>query len=92
MLIFFFVDSTRAIWLNLQERFQWKNALRNFQLKRSLATLAQNQDSVSIYFIEFKSLIDKLNSLYLWYVSLYMQLRNDCFLTNRVFDGFSIET
>lgn len=84
MLIFFFVDSTQAIWLDLQERFQWKNTLRNFQLKRSLATLAQNQDSVSIYFIEFKSLIDELNSLYLWYVSLYMQLRNDCFLTNSV--------
>jgi len=31
-------------------------------LKRSLATLSQNQDSIGMYFTKFKTLIDELNT------------------------------
>ncbi|XP_031736905.1 uncharacterized protein LOC105434586 isoform X2 [Cucumis sativus] len=41
-----FSDLARTIWVELKERFQKKNAPRIFQLKRSLATLSQNQDSI----------------------------------------------
>lgn len=46
-----FVDFSRTIWLDLKERFQRKNA-----------TLAQNKDSVRVYFTKFKTLIDELNT------------------------------
>ncbi|KAL0534469.1 hypothetical protein IC582_028760 [Cucumis melo] len=57
-----FANLARSIWLDLKERFQRKNAPRIFHLKRSLATLSQNQESVSMYFTKFKTLIDELNS------------------------------
>ena len=57
-----FSDLARTIWVELKERFQKKNAPRIFQLKRSLATLSQNQDSIGMYFTKFKTLFDELNT------------------------------
>ena len=57
-----FSGSTRAIWIDLKERFQKKNVPRIFQLKRSLATLEQNQDTIGVYYTKFNTLIDELNT------------------------------
>lgn len=54
-----FSDSARSIWLDLKERFQRKNGPRIFQLKRSLATLTQDQHSVTMYFSQLKSIWDE---------------------------------
>ncbi|KAL0551259.1 hypothetical protein IC582_010345 [Cucumis melo] len=43
-----FADSARSIWLDLKERFQRKNAPRIFHLKRSLAILSHNQESLPL--------------------------------------------
>lgn len=57
-----FSNSARTIWIDLKERFQKKNVPRIFQLKRSLATLEQNQDTIGVYYTKFNTLIDELNT------------------------------
>lgn len=54
-----FSDSTHAIWLDLKDRFQRKNGPRIFELKRRLATLTQDQQSVTNYFSQLKSIWDE---------------------------------
>ena len=55
------VDDASEIWLELQDRFTQQNGPRIFQLKKTLAGLLQEQDSVSIYYGKLKSLWDELN-------------------------------
>ncbi|XP_035547144.1 uncharacterized protein LOC118348776 [Juglans regia] len=54
------VDDSRTLWVELKDRFTHQNGPRIFQLKRDLASLSQNQDSVSLYFGRLKGLWDEL--------------------------------
>ncbi|KAF5461048.1 hypothetical protein F2P56_020874 [Juglans regia] len=54
------VDDSRILWIELKDRFTQQNGPRIFQLKRDLASLSQNQDSISIYFGRLKGLWDEL--------------------------------
>ncbi|KAF5468157.1 hypothetical protein F2P56_012333 [Juglans regia] len=54
------VDDSQTLLLELQDRFTQQNGPQIFQLKRDLAILSQNQDSVSIYFGNLKGLWDEL--------------------------------
>ncbi|XP_042957991.1 uncharacterized protein LOC122293478 [Carya illinoinensis] len=55
-----FVDDACAIWKELQDRLSQQNGPRIFQLKKSLASLSQGDDSVSIYFGKLKTIWDEL--------------------------------
>lgn len=55
-----FVDDACEIWLDLQERFSHQNGPRIFQLKKALASLSQEGDSVSIYYGNLKTFWDEL--------------------------------
>lgn len=54
-----FSESARDIWIDLKDRFQKKNGPRIFQLKRNLATITQDQQSVTMYFTRLKTLWDE---------------------------------
>ncbi|XP_031255969.1 uncharacterized protein LOC116113958 [Pistacia vera] len=56
-----FVDDARDIWLDLQTRFSHQNGPRIFRLKKTLASLVQDADSVSIYYGKRKTLWDELS-------------------------------
>ncbi|KAF5476953.1 hypothetical protein F2P56_003640 [Juglans regia] len=56
-----FVDDARDIWLDLQHRFSQQNGPRIFQLKKTLASLLQEQESVSVYYSKLKTLWDELS-------------------------------
>ncbi|KAF5465288.1 hypothetical protein F2P56_015308 [Juglans regia] len=54
-----FVDDAREIWLDLQDCFSQQNGPRIFQLKKTLSSLLQDNDSVSIYYGKLKTLWDE---------------------------------
>ncbi|XP_031261576.1 uncharacterized protein LOC116119787 [Pistacia vera] len=56
-----FVDNTQDIWLDLEARFSHQNGPRIYQLKKAMAALLQEHDSVSTYFGKLKSLWDELS-------------------------------
>ncbi|KAF5445535.1 hypothetical protein F2P56_034581 [Juglans regia] len=56
-----FVDDAREIWLDLQDRFSQQNEPRIFQLKKTLSSLLQDNDSVSIYYSKLKTFWDELS-------------------------------
>ncbi|KAF5459039.1 hypothetical protein F2P56_023028 [Juglans regia] len=56
-----FVDDAKEIWQDLSDRFSQQNGPRIFQLKKDLASLLQEHDSVSIYYGKLKSLWDELS-------------------------------
>ncbi|KAF5464279.1 hypothetical protein F2P56_014367 [Juglans regia] len=56
-----FVDDAKEIWQDLQDRFSQQNGPRIFQLKKALASLLQEHDSVSIYYGKLKTLWDELS-------------------------------
>ena len=49
-----FGDSTREIWLNLKDPLQQRNGLRIFQLRRELMNLVQDQNSISVYLLNWR--------------------------------------
>lgn len=51
-----FVDDAREIWLNLQDPFSRKNGPQIFQLKKTIFSLRQEHDSVSIYHGKLKNI------------------------------------
>ncbi|XP_040986212.1 uncharacterized protein LOC121234337 [Juglans microcarpa x Juglans regia] len=55
-----FVDNAQAVWTKLKDRFIKQNGPRIFQLKRNLASLRQDRDSVSTYFGNLKTLWDEI--------------------------------
>ncbi|XP_008457013.1 uncharacterized protein LOC103496792 [Cucumis melo] len=57
-----FTQSARATWIDLQDCFQKRNGPRIFQLKCGLSTLKQDQESVTMYFANIKSLWDEYAS------------------------------
>ncbi|KAK6920182.1 Retrotransposon gag domain [Dillenia turbinata] len=56
-----FVDDAREMWNELQDRYSQQNGPRIFQLKRALASLTQEQDSISVYYGKLKVLWDELS-------------------------------
>ncbi|KAK4488081.1 hypothetical protein RD792_003823 [Penstemon davidsonii] len=52
----------KEIWDDLKIRFQQSNGPRVFQLRRDLATLTQDTQSVNIYFTRLKSIWDELHT------------------------------
>ncbi|XP_042944479.1 uncharacterized protein LOC122278348 [Carya illinoinensis] len=54
-----YVDSSYAMWLELEERFSQGNGLRIFELQNAISTLCQEQHDISTYFIELKVLWDE---------------------------------
>lgn len=55
-----FVDDAHELWLDLQNRFSHQNGPRIYQLKKALASLLQESDTVSIYYGKLKTLWDEL--------------------------------
>ncbi|XP_041025344.1 uncharacterized protein LOC121265732 [Juglans microcarpa x Juglans regia] len=55
-----YVESAKKVWSDLQERFSQGNGPRIFQLQKSIASLMQNDLSVSAYFTQMKGLWDEL--------------------------------
>ena len=51
-----YAHSAREIWIDLRDRFQQSNGPRNFQLRRELMNLSQDQQSVSVYFTKLKTI------------------------------------
>ncbi|KAB5561469.1 hypothetical protein DKX38_006426 [Salix brachista] len=55
-----YIDDASEIWKDLQDRFSQHNGPRIFQLKKSIASLCQENNSVSGYFTTLKGLWDEL--------------------------------
>ncbi|KAF9670079.1 hypothetical protein SADUNF_Sadunf13G0031200 [Salix dunnii] len=55
-----FVDDAQVVWTELKDRFTQQNGPRIFQLRRDLANLRQDRDSVSAYFGNLKTLWDEM--------------------------------
>ena len=55
-----FVDDAQMVWIELKDRFTQQNGPRIFQLRRDLATLRQDRDSMSAYFGNLKTLWDEM--------------------------------
>lgn len=56
-----FVDNARDIWLDLQDWFSQQNGPRIYQLKKTLASLLQETNTVSVYFGKLKTIPDELS-------------------------------
>ncbi|XP_022894112.1 uncharacterized protein LOC111408600 [Olea europaea var. sylvestris] len=56
-----FVDDACEIWSDLQDRFSQQNGPRIFQLKKSLASISQDNDSISFYRGKLKTFCDELS-------------------------------
>ncbi|KAF8387792.1 hypothetical protein HHK36_026447 [Tetracentron sinense] len=61
-----YTDSAYEIWTDLKERFSQSNAPRIFQIKRSISSHIQGQNSIASYFNKLKGYWDELAS----YISL----------------------
>ncbi|XP_057982393.1 uncharacterized protein LOC131167614 [Malania oleifera] len=55
-----YAETAHQLWLELEQRFAQQNAPRIFEVKQGITNLKQDQDSVSIYFSKFKTLLDEL--------------------------------
>ncbi|KAB5524389.1 hypothetical protein DKX38_022138 [Salix brachista] len=55
-----FVDDAQVVWTELKDCFTQQNGPRIFQLRRDLANLRQDRDSVSAYFGNLKTLWDEM--------------------------------
>lgn len=56
-----FMNSAEEMWTDLKERYSQSNGLRIFQLKKAIASLSQEQASVSTYFTRLKGLWHELH-------------------------------
>ncbi|KAA8518070.1 hypothetical protein F0562_015544 [Nyssa sinensis] len=56
-------NSSRDVWLDLEERFYQSNNPRVFKLKRDISTLTQDSMSISAYFTTLKGHWDELDML-----------------------------
>jgi hypothetical protein len=54
-----FVDNAQNIWLDLQDRFSHQNSPHIYHLKKTLANLSQENDTVSVYYGKLKTLWDE---------------------------------
>ncbi|XP_042942705.1 uncharacterized protein LOC122276877 [Carya illinoinensis] len=69
-----YIDTSRAMWLELKERFSQGNGPRVLELQTAISALRQNQSHVSTYFTELKVLWDEL----LYYQPLPMCICRGC--------------
>lgn len=58
-----YIETTAQTWADLKENFSRLNALKMHQLKQSISSLKQEENYVSLYFMQLKSLWDKLGSI-----------------------------
>ncbi|XP_040991000.1 uncharacterized protein LOC121238237 [Juglans microcarpa x Juglans regia] len=58
-----YVDTAHALWLELEQRLAQNNGPRIYELKQSIHSLTQRDDSVSLYFSKLKRLFDELLNL-----------------------------
>ncbi|XP_062075092.1 uncharacterized protein LOC133779111 [Humulus lupulus] len=58
-----YLDSAVAMWTELNTRFNQGNGPRIFDLRTSLISFQQGDDSVSAYFTKLKAIWDKINEL-----------------------------
>lgn len=57
------MDSVAEIWKDLHNRFAQGNRPRIFQLRKDISTKTQGQNSVSMFYSQFKDLWDELLTL-----------------------------
>ncbi len=57
-----YVDLARDLWVDLQERFSQGNAPRVHELRREIALMQQQDQSVAAYFTKLKGLWDELTA------------------------------
>lgn len=57
-----YVDDARDMWNKLKDRYSQQNGPRILQLKKAIAGLMQEQDSVSVYYGKLKVLWDELSN------------------------------
>ncbi|XP_057972699.1 uncharacterized protein LOC131160836 [Malania oleifera] len=55
-----YVKMTHQLWVELEHRLAQQNAPRIYEIKQGIATMMQQQDSVSCYFSKLKTLLDEL--------------------------------
>ncbi|KAA8539559.1 hypothetical protein F0562_026251 [Nyssa sinensis] len=55
-----YVETSNALWLELEQRFAQNNGPRIYDLKQSIHSLTQGDDSVNLYFSKLKGLFDEL--------------------------------
>ncbi|KAL5704940.1 hypothetical protein ACHQM5_023296 [Ranunculus cassubicifolius] len=58
-----YADTAFEIWKDLADRFSQTNKPKIYQLKQSIASLKQENTTVSVYYTSLKSLWDELHSL-----------------------------
>ena len=55
-----YLDTTFEVWQDLKERFSQSNGPRVYQLQKAIASLNQEQSSVSAFYTKLKGLWDEL--------------------------------
>lgn len=55
-----YADTARDLWLELEHRLAQQNAPRIYEAIQTINALMQNQDVVSVYFSNYKTLLDEL--------------------------------
>ncbi|CAI9786368.1 unnamed protein product [Fraxinus pennsylvanica] len=55
-------DSTREIWIELRDRYNQGNSTRVYELKKLIASISQENGSISSYFNRFKGLWEELDN------------------------------
>ncbi|XP_062109408.1 uncharacterized protein LOC133820027 [Humulus lupulus] len=58
-----FLNSTAAMWVELNNRFNQGNGPRLFELRQTLIRLHQGDDSISSYFTKLKAIWDEINEI-----------------------------
>ncbi|XP_062085297.1 uncharacterized protein LOC133791383 [Humulus lupulus] len=58
-----FLDTVAAMWFELNTRFNQGNGPRIFELRQTLITFHQGNDSVIAYFTKLKEIWDKINEI-----------------------------
>lgn len=80
--------SVYKVWDNLKDRFQQKNRPFIFKLRRDLMNLAQDQNTVSIYFTKLKNDMEGIEKLsshpLLWKMYLRGSERVEQALSNEI--------
>ena len=57
-----YINEIEGVWKDLKVRFSQVNGPRIFQLQKTIYVLAQNSNSVSSYYTQFKGLWDELSN------------------------------
>ncbi|XP_042982830.1 uncharacterized protein LOC122312333 [Carya illinoinensis] len=55
-----YAETAHQLWKELEQRLAQQNAPRIYEVKQGIATIMQNQDTVSMYYSKLKTLLDEL--------------------------------